>query len=77
MSFHTYVRTMQGDMSIELPAPPVAFNGETAGKEVRDSRSIDRALMPLVIEIGDLSVNLDTKTVDVKAQRVHLTRKEY
>ena len=30
-----------------------------------------------VIETGDLKVNLDTKTVEVHAQRVHLTGKEY
>jgi two-component system, cell cycle response regulator CtrA len=30
-----------------------------------------------VIEIGDLVVNLDTKTVEVGGQRVHLTGKEY
>ncbi|HIN65408.1 MAG TPA: response regulator transcription factor, partial [Candidatus Obscuribacterales bacterium] len=30
-----------------------------------------------VIETGDLRVNLDTKTVDVNGQRVHLTGKEY
>ncbi len=30
-----------------------------------------------VIQTGDLVVNLDTKTVEVSAQRVHLTRKEY
>src|ERR1700723_1584780 len=30
-----------------------------------------------VIEIGDLVLNLDTKTVEVNAQRVHLTGKEY
>jgi two-component system cell cycle response regulator CtrA len=29
------------------------------------------------IEIGDLSVNLDTKTVEVKGSRTHLTGKEY
>jgi two-component system cell cycle response regulator CtrA len=30
-----------------------------------------------VIEIGELSVNLNTKTVEVHGQRVHLTGKEY
>jgi two-component system, cell cycle response regulator CtrA len=30
-----------------------------------------------VIQTGELVVNLDTKTVEVQAQRVHLTRKEY
>jgi len=30
-----------------------------------------------IIRTGKLSVNLDTKTVDVKNQRVHLTGKEY
>ena len=30
-----------------------------------------------VIRTGDLTVNLDTKTVEVNAQRVHLTGKEY
>jgi two-component system cell cycle response regulator CtrA len=30
-----------------------------------------------VIDIGELSVNLDTKTVEVHGQRVHLTGKEY
>ncbi|WMS44740.1 response regulator transcription factor [Acuticoccus sp. MNP-M23] len=30
-----------------------------------------------VIRTGELSVNLDTKTVDVDGQRVHLTGKEY
>jgi two-component system cell cycle response regulator CtrA len=30
-----------------------------------------------VIETGDLKVNLDTKTVEVNGQRVHLTGKEY
>ncbi len=30
-----------------------------------------------VIETGELRVNLDTKTVDVNGQRVHLTGKEY
>jgi len=30
-----------------------------------------------VITTGDLTVNLDTKTVEVNAQRVHLTGKEY
>jgi len=30
-----------------------------------------------VIETGDLRVNLDTKTVEVNGQRVHLTGKEY
>ena len=30
-----------------------------------------------VIQTGDLTVNLDTKTVEVNAQRVHLTGKEY
>src|SRR6266700_3157122 len=30
-----------------------------------------------VIQTGDLVVNLDTKTVEVNAQRVHLTVKEY
>jgi len=30
-----------------------------------------------VIQTGDLVVNLDTKTVEVGAQRVHLTGKEY
>jgi two-component system, cell cycle response regulator CtrA len=30
-----------------------------------------------VIQIGDLVVNLDTKTVEVNSQRVHLTGKEY
>ena len=30
-----------------------------------------------VIETGDLKVNLDTKTVEVHSQRVHLTSKEY
>src|SRR3990172_1495169 len=30
-----------------------------------------------VIETGDLKVNLDTKTVKVNSQRVHLTGKEY
>ena len=30
-----------------------------------------------VIQTGDLTVNLDTKTVEVQAQRVHLTGKEY
>lgn len=29
------------------------------------------------IEIGDLSINLDTKTVEVKGNRTHLTSKEY
>src|SRR5262249_47507607 len=30
-----------------------------------------------VIETGNLRVNLDTKTVEVNGQRVHLTSKEY
>jgi two-component system, cell cycle response regulator CtrA len=30
-----------------------------------------------VIETGELKVNLDTKTVEVHNQRVHLTSKEY
>ncbi|MCB1477669.1 MAG: response regulator transcription factor, partial [Rhodobiaceae bacterium] len=30
-----------------------------------------------VITTGDLTVNLDTKTVEVASQRVHLTGKEY
>ncbi|HEX2801919.1 MAG TPA: response regulator transcription factor, partial [Phenylobacterium sp.] len=30
-----------------------------------------------VIKTGDITVNLDTKTVDVKGMRVHLTAKEY
>ena len=30
-----------------------------------------------VIQTGDLVVNLDTKTVEVSSQRVHLTGKEY
>src|SRR5690606_2693401 len=30
-----------------------------------------------VIQTGDLKVNLDTKTVEVGGQRVHLTGKEY
>src|SRR5439155_20871291 len=30
-----------------------------------------------VIQTGDLVVNLDTKTVEVNAARVHLTGKEY
>jgi two-component system cell cycle response regulator CtrA len=30
-----------------------------------------------IIETGDLRVNLDTKTVEVNGQRVHLTGKEY
>jgi two-component system cell cycle response regulator CtrA len=30
-----------------------------------------------VIETGELKVNLDTKTVEVNNQRVHLTSKEY
>ena len=30
-----------------------------------------------VIKTGDITVNLDTKTVDVKGLRVHLTAKEY
>ena len=30
-----------------------------------------------VIQTGDLTVNLDTKTVEVQTQRVHLTGKEY
>jgi two-component system cell cycle response regulator CtrA len=30
-----------------------------------------------VINTGDLSVNLDTKTVEVQSARVHLTGKEY
>src|SRR5260370_8000956 len=30
-----------------------------------------------VIQTGELVVNLDTKTVEVSAQRVHLTGKEY
>ncbi len=30
-----------------------------------------------VIQTGDLRVNLDTKTVEVHSQRVHLTGKEY
>src|ERR1700749_1268624 len=30
-----------------------------------------------VIQTGDLTVNLDTKTVEVQAARVHLTGKEY
>jgi two-component system cell cycle response regulator CtrA len=30
-----------------------------------------------VIQTGGLKVNLDTKTVDVNGQRVHLTGKEY
>ena len=30
-----------------------------------------------VIETGELKVNLDTKTVEVRGQRVHLTGKEY
>jgi two-component system cell cycle response regulator CtrA len=30
-----------------------------------------------VIETGELKVNLDTKTVEVNSQRVHLTSKEY
>ena len=30
-----------------------------------------------VIETGELRVNLDTKTVEVNSQRVHLTGKEY
>ena len=30
-----------------------------------------------VIQTGELSVNLDTKTVEVSSARVHLTRKEY
>jgi DNA-binding response OmpR family regulator len=69
----------------KLPAPSVAVNGERAGKvacnlydsQIRDSRSIDRAMIRLVISTGDLRVNLDTKTVDVNGQRVHLTGKEY
>ena len=35
------------------------------------------AYTPSIIETGDLRVNLDTKTVDVNGQRVHLTGKEY
>jgi two-component system, cell cycle response regulator CtrA len=73
-------------MSVELPAPVEALNGQTAGRpaasdacdnEVRDSGSIDYALTPRVIETGNLRVNLDTKTVDVRGQRVHLTGMEY
>ena len=30
-----------------------------------------------VIQTGELTVNLDTKTVEVQGQRVHLTGKEY
>jgi two-component system, cell cycle response regulator CtrA len=30
-----------------------------------------------VIQTGELSVNLDTKTVEVSSARVHVTRKEY
>ena len=30
-----------------------------------------------MVQTGDLVVNLDTKTVEVAAQRVHLTGKEY
>lgn len=30
-----------------------------------------------IVQIGDLIVNLDTKTVEVHSQRVHLTGKEY
>ena len=30
-----------------------------------------------VIQTGDLVVNLDTKTIEVSGQHVHLTRKEY
>jgi two-component system, cell cycle response regulator CtrA len=30
-----------------------------------------------IIQIGDLVVNLDAKTVDVQSRRVHLTGKEY
>ena len=30
-----------------------------------------------MITTGDLTVNLDTKTVEVQSQRVHLTGKEY
>jgi two-component system, cell cycle response regulator CtrA len=40
---------------------------------VRRSRGHARS----VIEIGELNVNLDTKTVEVHGQRVHLTRKEF
>jgi two-component system cell cycle response regulator CtrA len=32
---------------------------------------------PSVIQTGDLLINLDTKTVEVSGDRVHLTRKEY
>ena len=35
------------------------------------------AYTPSIIETGDLRVNLDTKTVDVNGQRLHLTGKEY
>ena len=30
-----------------------------------------------MIQTGELSVNLDTKTVEVSSARVHVTRKEY
>ena len=37
----------------------------------------NRAHAPSVIGTGKLRVNLDTKTVEVNGQRVHLTSKEY
>jgi two-component system cell cycle response regulator CtrA len=36
-----------------------------------------KGYVPSVIQIGDLVVNLDAKTVEVQSRRVHLTGKEY
>jgi two-component system cell cycle response regulator CtrA len=37
----------------------------------------DRAFRQSLIDTGDLTVNLDNKTVELAGARVHLTRKEY
>jgi hypothetical protein len=80
-------RNEAGNMSVELPAPIEALNGQTAGRlcgrrrlrqrSTRFRLAIDHALTPRVIETGNLRVNLDTKTVEVSGQHMHLTGKEY
>ena len=58
----------------------IIVNGENAagGKGITPKIAIDLLRAgAAVITTGDLVVNLDTKTVEVAGQRVHLTGKEY
>jgi two-component system cell cycle response regulator CtrA len=63
---------------LSAPTVGLADSGrsiELAARHLRHCASFQRSRA--VIETGELSVNLDTKTVEVSSARVYLTRKEY